>query len=139
MARTLQHRVLKSITFTDAACEPATWAVFHGLQCLPGTRKGLCCLDTTVNLILLMQGAHAPSTSGAPEPVEGGEQTEDVQLTDGQGQPVTYTAEQIKALNRDGVRHTNYAHCAPATLSASCSTCSAPHGVASALHVCPFW
>jgi hypothetical protein len=52
----------------------------------------------------MMQGAHAPSSSGAAEPVEVGEQTEDVQLTDGQGQPVTYTAEQIKALNRDQVR-----------------------------------
>jgi hypothetical protein len=50
-----------------------------------------------------MQGAHAPSSGGAAEPVEAGEQAEDVQLTDGQGQPMTYTAEQIKALNRDQV------------------------------------
>ena len=58
-----------------------------------------------------MQGAHAPSTSGAAEAAaEVGEQSEDVQLTDGQGQPMTYTAEQIKALNRDQVPHASKLH-----------------------------
>lgn len=69
----------------------------------------VCCLiivppERGHHLPFLVQGAQLPSTSGAAEPVEVGEQTEDVQLTDGQGQPMTYTAEQIKALNRDQVR-----------------------------------
>lgn len=50
---------------------------------------------------LPLQGTNVSSGGGAAEAVE--EQMDYVQLTNGQGQPVTYTADQLKTLTRDEV------------------------------------